>query len=267
MRLPPPPWIAGHRGALPLLENTLPALELAVAEGADMVEFDVRATADGLLVLHHDADLGRLGGRPDLTIEHEEMSALLSIELRHPLHPERTGRIPTLEALLRALPGDFPLNVELKSGGREHGRLAALALAATSGRPNVLFSCFEAEVLFELRRRSASACLAPLADAWSDELVDLGEELGAWSLHVGDAADAANAADTADTGEKGPATASNSGPSAFPVLFYTVNSARRARVLLELGASGLFTDRPGPLRAELGQGSASGVLSRAYRGR
>ena len=69
MRLPPPPWIAAHRGALPLLENTLPALALAVAEGADLLEFDVQATADSILVLFHDADLGRLAGRPDLVVE------------------------------------------------------------------------------------------------------------------------------------------------------------------------------------------------------
>lgn len=265
MRLPPPPWIAAHRGALPLLENTVPALELAIAEGADLLEFDVQATADDVLVLHHDADLGRLGGRADRTIQTARAQELLAAGLRHPLHPERTGRIPTLHALLRALPRDFPVNIELKAGAREHGRTAALALEATAGRANVLFSSFEAGLLRELRRRSPSARLAPIADFATPDFVRLGEEIGAWSLHVGDGGDGGGAA------RAGPeslfALVAETSLAACPILFYTVNSARRARDLLALGATGLFTDRPGPLRAELGQASASGVLSRTYRGR
>lgn len=52
-----------HRGyALRYPENTLPALEAALREGATCVEFDVQLTADGVPVLLHDADLKRTGG-------------------------------------------------------------------------------------------------------------------------------------------------------------------------------------------------------------
>ena len=43
-------------------------------------------------------------------------------------------------------------------------------------------------------------------------------------------------------------------------------SSARARALLAQGAAGLFTDRPGGLRAELGTPGDSGVLSSTYRG-
>lgn len=52
--------IIGHRGASGLApENTMPAFERALAEGADWVECDVRATKDDRFVLMHDATLDR----------------------------------------------------------------------------------------------------------------------------------------------------------------------------------------------------------------
>ena len=43
----------GDSGRFP--ENTIPAFEAAIALGCGMVEFDVRATSDGAMVLLHDA--------------------------------------------------------------------------------------------------------------------------------------------------------------------------------------------------------------------
>ena len=60
---PPPvgrPWVIAHRGASHVApENTSSALRSALAAGADMVEVDVRRTADGELVLLHDQSLVR----------------------------------------------------------------------------------------------------------------------------------------------------------------------------------------------------------------
>lgn len=262
VRLPPPPWIAAHRGALPLLENTIPSLLLAVEEGADLLEFDVQATADDVLVVFHDADLGRLGNRADLAVESSTADSLHAVELRDPLSAERRGRIPTLTALLSALPAGFPVNVELKLGRGAPRRLARLALAATEGRENLLFSSFDFELLRELRRLAPSARLAPLAGDWSPGLERLGEELGAWSLHVG-----AGGAELRPNGRAeaspGPVRDASAGR---PLLVYTVNDAGLARELFARGAVGLFTDRPRSLREELGQPGGSGVLSSAYRG-
>lgn len=52
--------IIGHRGAAGLEpENTLAAIRAGVKAGADYIEFDVRQTRDGQLVLCHDPDLSR----------------------------------------------------------------------------------------------------------------------------------------------------------------------------------------------------------------
>src|ERR1700719_4123597 len=57
LRLPP---VIGHRGAAAQApENTLAGLRRAKAVGCAWVEFDVRLTGDGALVLCHDPRLDR----------------------------------------------------------------------------------------------------------------------------------------------------------------------------------------------------------------
>jgi len=57
------PLLLGHRGARAVVgvrENTLPAFDLAIAEGCDGFEFDVRLSADGQAFICHDAKPRRL---------------------------------------------------------------------------------------------------------------------------------------------------------------------------------------------------------------
>lgn len=59
--------VFAHRGASDAArENTIEAFALAVAAGADGVELDVRRSADGALVVHHDAEIEGLGLIRDL---------------------------------------------------------------------------------------------------------------------------------------------------------------------------------------------------------
>lgn len=56
--LPPRPWSVAHRGASAYAPaNTLMAFRKAAELGADMWEVDIRATLDGIPVVHHDAAL------------------------------------------------------------------------------------------------------------------------------------------------------------------------------------------------------------------
>jgi glycerophosphoryl diester phosphodiesterase len=50
----------GHRGAAGHApENTLAAIQTGIALGIDLVEIDVRRTADGVLVVLHDETVNR----------------------------------------------------------------------------------------------------------------------------------------------------------------------------------------------------------------
>lgn len=75
------------------------AYALAVAQNADGIELDVRRTADGELVLHHDAEVAGVGRLVELTLE--ELKASL---------PD----LPTLDEML-AVTGDLLLNIEIKN--------------------------------------------------------------------------------------------------------------------------------------------------------
>lgn len=60
-----PCWVIGHRGAAAVRpENTLLSFQTARDAGACMIEFDVQPSADGELVVFHDATLARLGAEP-----------------------------------------------------------------------------------------------------------------------------------------------------------------------------------------------------------
>src|SRR5262245_64980475 len=54
------PAVVAHRGdSAHAPENTIEAFESAIGAGAEVVEFDVRMTADGVAVVMHDADVDR----------------------------------------------------------------------------------------------------------------------------------------------------------------------------------------------------------------
>jgi glycerophosphoryl diester phosphodiesterase len=106
------PLLLGHRGARgekPVPENTLASFDLALAQGCDGFEFDVRLTADGQAVICHDATSSGLkiaessAQELDLPLLHEVLTryrrtAFLDIELKVPGLEEIT------RDLLRKLP-------------------------------------------------------------------------------------------------------------------------------------------------------------------
>lgn len=225
----PRPWIVGHRGvAGEKLENTLESLELAVEQGADMIELDVQLTADDTLVAFHDWDLERLAGRPEV-VEESDLETVLAA----------FPRLPTLRRILDTLPKTMPLNVELKCRRADTDRYAQTLAEELGERGRILLSSFDWKLLEGVRATLPEIPMAPLAEEeTAAELLEEAERLGAWALHCHHP--------LADAGLVRAAEAAGR-----PVLVYTVNEAERARELIELGVAGLFTDFPGRLRAEL----------------
>jgi glycerophosphoryl diester phosphodiesterase len=115
-------------------ENSIAAFEAALAIPAcDGLEFDVRASADGVPVVCHDATLERTHGRPD-RVDALSVAAL-----------EALG-VPTLaEVLAAAGRGPF-LDVELKE---DLGKVVVELLAGARGATlsNAVVSSFQAAAL------------------------------------------------------------------------------------------------------------------------
>jgi glycerophosphoryl diester phosphodiesterase len=94
------PFVIAHRGASwDLPENTLPAFERAIEVGADYVEFDVHARADGELVVSHDPPRG---GEPSLEELLEACAGRVGLmcELKNPWRYRRHDVVARAEGLL-----------------------------------------------------------------------------------------------------------------------------------------------------------------------
>jgi glycerophosphoryl diester phosphodiesterase len=116
--------ITAHRGSSATApENTLAAVEQAIADGADWVEIDVQELSDGTVVVLHDRDLKRLGGMP-LTVAGSTYEELREVDVGSWFASEFADqRVPTLEQVLDLCRGHARVTIELKY----YGALGTLA--------------------------------------------------------------------------------------------------------------------------------------------
>jgi glycerophosphoryl diester phosphodiesterase len=99
-----PRFVVAHRGASAVApENTLAAINTAIAAGIPMVEVDVQLTSDGHVVLFHDRTVGRTtSGRGRMhRFRYSELSTLDAGEWFDPTY--RGERVPLLEEALGLL--------------------------------------------------------------------------------------------------------------------------------------------------------------------
>ncbi len=134
-----------HRGdPAGAVENTLEAVSRGAALGADAVEVDLRLTADGVVVLNHDADLNRLWNQP-AAVADLDFAALR----------ELVPRIPTLEEALAAVaPHGVPLVLDVAEPA------VALAAHAELGRlGTTAWFCGHPDALARVRAADAEVCV------------------------------------------------------------------------------------------------------------
>jgi len=94
--------IGGHRGSpKKKKENTLESFEQAIIDGADFIEFDIRSTSDGELVIHHDAS------SEGLKLSETQLSSLNSVSYK----------IPKLQKMLELCKDRIMLDAEIKEPG------------------------------------------------------------------------------------------------------------------------------------------------------
>jgi glycerophosphoryl diester phosphodiesterase len=96
--------VVAHRGAWGIApQNSLRALEDAIAIGCDAIEIDVRRTADGRIVLVHDA---RVRLRTVNRLEHHQVQVRMKV-----------GQAPLLDTVLQRAAGRILVDIELKEDG------------------------------------------------------------------------------------------------------------------------------------------------------
>ena len=174
--------------------NTMYAFERAEQIGADMLELDVHSSADGHLVVIHDATVDRTtngtGRVVDMSLEQireldaahwfvpgrsavhglpEDAYPLRGArygEVKVPGHQPKDFRIPTLREVFQRFP-DTPINIEIKGTSDTDvpsflrtGRLLAEFLNK-SGRTDVIVASFKDEALVAFHQQAPQIGLAP----------------------------------------------------------------------------------------------------------
>lgn len=233
------PPIIGHRGSAGLApENTLAGIRRAHEEGARWVEFDVKLTYDGIPILMHDDRLDRTtdGNGNVATITYDDLQKL---DAGAWFAPSFAGeRVPSLKAALDlCIELGLGINVELKPCPGRAKETAGIALTTLedvwpnrASTPPPLISSFDKRALAaaaSLRPDLPRGCLVgrvPLT--WRTAV----ERFGCRTLNVSDRW--IRKAHVEAARKQG-----------IPVLVYTVNDPNRARALLEMGVTSIFTDQ------------------------
>jgi glycerophosphoryl diester phosphodiesterase len=227
------PLVIAHRGASGHRpENTLPAYELAIAQGADMIEVDLHRTRDGAIVVTHDEAPAGLAGRREI--------AEATLDEVRALDAGGGERVPTLEEILDGFGERIPFNLEIKRArqhdypGIEGATLEALAARGLLGR--TLFSSFYDPVLQRLRDLAPEARIGLLISRRHPQrALERARALGAEALHPErPLVDAKLVADAHAAG--------------LAVYVFTVDEPGEMERLLTLGVDGLFTNFPDRMR-------------------
>lgn len=108
------PMVVAHRGVpVTLPENTLASFALALEQGADALETDLRFTADDQIVLHHDVDLGRTT-KGEGFVNDKTLAEMQDLQTRGRDKVWTNHRVPPLLELIALTQAQVPLLLELK---------------------------------------------------------------------------------------------------------------------------------------------------------
>ena len=228
--MPPAVELIGHRGAPhDRPENSLASFDLALSQGADAVELDVHATADGTVVVHHDPEVAG-AAKPIVRMSDAELARLRV----------RGEPVPTLDAVLELCAGRCRVYVELKGRGLADRVVARIR----AHRAECAVHSFDHRAVHRVREIAPELRRGILLDAY---LVDV-----ASALRAADAQDLWQQWSWIDA----PLVAAARSAGAR-VVAWTVNDAVEASTLVALGVPALCTDvlpALAPLRSPAGQG-------------
>ncbi|MCW0215524.1 MAG: glycerophosphodiester phosphodiesterase family protein [Pseudonocardia sp.] len=232
-----------HIGGLEGCENTLAAFLRAADEGFSYIEMDVRCSADGVPMVHHDATLDR-------TTDGDGLLALLPAAEIGSARVAGREPVPRLESVLTALP-TTRFTIELKSDAVVLPTLAVLERldawdrvclgaftetrlrrARAGGGPRLLTSMGRSAAV-GLRGRAwlsgPTVVLRPLLPRIGGGLAQLPRGFGGLRVVDRDLLREAHRRE-------------------LEVHVWTVNRPAEMRELLDLGVDGLLSDRPDLLR-------------------
>ena len=231
------PLVIAHRGSSgERPENTLPAFERAIEQDADMIETDLHLSRDGVVMIHHDPDLERLGEAGEIRDRSAAELALLNAAPG----VEVALRMPTLLDILDGFGSRMQFNLELKvaTDDAAYPGLEEIVLAAVEERGllnRMLFSSFYDGVLERLRTLSSAARIALLISPRAPVAVlKRATRLGAEAINP-------------DVRLVTPELVNQAHAADLRVYPYTANEIKEMERLLDCGVDGIITNHPARL--------------------
>lgn len=151
-----PPLIIAHRGfSDEAPENSMAAFQKAIDAKCDMIEMDVRLSADNVPVIFHDRRLQRTSDASG-AVNQKHSKHLVEIDNGSWFSPKfAKERIPLLRDVFPLVKKDVRLNIEIKPDVVSTGDLSAVELVIQEAEkvkvlPKVLFTSFNHQMIREI---------------------------------------------------------------------------------------------------------------------
>lgn len=243
---PPLPPVTGHRGAKGHApENTLASMRKAAELGARWVEFDVKLTADGELILMHDDKVNRTTDGKG-AVAGVTLAEIRKLDAGRWFSSDFAGEpVPTLNEVMSLLESrGMGANVEVKPcPGREAetGAATAKTLAARwlGGAAPVVISSFSSLSLAAARQAAPDVPRGLLTSTFPKDWLERMRELDCATFHMADR-------------QFTEVRVRSIREAGYRPLVYTVNNAARGGELLSWGVESVITDYPERILAAIG---------------
>ena len=161
--------VAAHRGAhLEQPENSIAAIEEAIRQGASVVEVDVRASKDGVLVLMHDKTVNRTTtGQGE--VAKQTYDELQQLHLRKKANGEASDHvIPTLSEALRVAKGKILVDLDFKEERKEFIKKTYALVEQEGMEDQVLFFLYDYKDMPKIYKLNPTITLFPRARSMKD---------------------------------------------------------------------------------------------------
>ena len=243
------PLVIAHRGYSMLApENTIPAFQMAVKAGADLVELDYYHSRDGIPVVFHDSNLDRTSNADEKGLGKKlhpsalPASELTQLDVGQWFSPHLTGlRLPLLTEALDVIQNGGVTLIERKAGDAQ----TCVDLLREKQLVNELVvQAFDWDYLrdfHKLEPRQVLGALGPsssrngkrlsseekvLDQSWVDEVKNTGARMVVWNRQIT------------------PEAVQYAHDQGLKVWVYTINDSALANELLDMGIDGIITDNP-----------------------
>jgi glycerophosphoryl diester phosphodiesterase len=236
--------VIAHRGNSSVApENTLPAFELAIAVGSDLVELDYYHSADGVPVTFHDKTLDRTTdavtrwGSKDVRVASKTLAELQTLDAGGWFDARFAGtQIPTLDVSIDTIQNGSMTLIERKHGD---AKTCIELLERKKLLGDVVVQAFDWNYLENCRKLSSTVAMAalggdPLTDDQLDRIKAFDAQVVAWHQK---SLDADVIQRIHDRGMKAWA--------------WTVDDLGRVQQLIDADIDGIITNAPERVRALL----------------